>query len=110
MSEQIASPEQQTPPPIKSSSLAQISLVAGLLGWFIIPILGAFIAIFTGHRAKKEIREAVGHLTGDGMATAGLLLGYLQLFIIVIPVCVIIVLALLGPAIGDVFRNIVLNI
>ncbi len=49
-------------------------------------------------------------LTGDGLATAGLVLGYVQLFFIVIPVCVIVILALLGPAIGDVFSNIILNI
>ncbi len=110
MSDQMASPEQQLPPPTQSSSLATISLIAGILGWVLLPILGAIIAIFTGHRAKKEIRESAGGLTGDGLATAGLVLGYVQLFFIVIPVCVIVILALLGPAIGDVFSNIVVNI
>lgn len=110
MSEQIASPEFQVPPPTQSSNLAIISLIAGILGWFILPVLGAIIAIFTGHRARKEIRESAGKLTGEGMATAGLVLGYLNLFLIVIPICVIFILALLGPAIGDVFSNIVVNI
>ncbi len=60
MSEQMASPEQQLSPPRQSSTLATISLIAGILGWVLLPILGAFIAIFAGHRAKKEIRESGG--------------------------------------------------
>jgi hypothetical protein len=60
--------------------------------------------------AKKRIRESAGLLTGDGLATAGLILGYLQLVLVVIPICTITMLALLGPAIGDVFSNIVENI
>ena len=110
MSDQQASFEPQTPPPTQSSTLATISLIAGILTWFLLPILGALIAIITGHLAKREIRESAGRLTGDGLATAGLVLGYLQLLLIVVPVCVIVILALLGPAIGDVFFNIILNI
>lgn len=74
------------------------------------PILDEFVAIITGHMAKKEIRNSQGRLTGDGMATAGLILGYVQLILVIIPVCVIVILALMGPAIGDVFSNIILNI
>lgn len=110
MSDQQASFEPQIPPPTQSSTLATISLIAGILTWFLLPILGALIAIITGHLAKREIRESAGRLTGDGLATAGLVLGYLQLLLIVVPVCVIVILALLGPAIGDVFSNIILNI
>lgn len=52
-----------------------------VLGWTLIPIVGAIIAVITGHMAKKEIRESSGMLGGDGLATAGLLLGYSNLIL-----------------------------
>lgn len=83
-------PEGSTPPvypttPVykKDSSLAVASLVCGLLGWTFVPVLGAIAAIITGHMAKKEIRESNGMLSGDGMALAGLLLGYISLGLLV---------------------------
>ncbi|KAA3643603.1 MAG: pilus assembly protein [Chloroflexi bacterium] len=39
----------------------------------------------------------------------GLLVGC-GVVLVVIPICVIVLLALLGPAIGDVFSNIILDI
>jgi hypothetical protein len=96
--------------PQQTSNLATISLISGILTWVIVPIIGAIVAIITGHKAKNEIRDSNGQLTGDGMATAGLVLGYLQLVLGFIPVCIIIILALLGPAIGDVFSEILTQI
>jgi len=51
----------------------------GILGWTLIPIVGAIIAVITGHMAKKDIRHSDGLLGGDGIATAGLILGYSNL-------------------------------
>lgn len=51
----------------------------GIVGWVLIPIVGGIIAVITGHMAKKEIRESRGLLGGDGLATAGLVLGYSNL-------------------------------
>jgi hypothetical protein len=48
----------------------------GIIGWIFLPIVGAIIAVITGHMARKEIRESNGLLGGEGMATAGLVLGY----------------------------------
>jgi hypothetical protein len=76
------------PQPLQqSSSLAIASLVSGILGWFLIPIIGAIIAIITGHMAKNEIRSSGGRLSGDGMATAGLILGYVQVVLTVLGLC-----------------------
>lgn len=94
----------------RTSGLAITSLVTGILSWVLIPILGAIIAVVTGHIAKREIRASAGQLSGEGMATAGLILGYINLLLIAIPCCVIVVLALLGPAIGNVFSEIILSI
>jgi hypothetical protein len=66
-----------TPPP--TSSLSLTSLIMGIVGWVLLPVVGGIIAVITGHMAKKEIRESNGLLGGDGMATAGLVLGYSNL-------------------------------
>lgn len=81
--------QDRVPPP--TSSLALTSLIMGIVGWFLLPVVGAIIAVITGHMAKKEIRESQGLLGGDGMATAGLILGYSN---VVIGLCTCLVLIL----------------
>jgi hypothetical protein len=90
----------------KDSGLAIASLITGIVGWMIIPIFGSLAAIITGHLAKKEIKESNGMLSGGGMATAGLILGYIQWGFILLGIIVIVVLALLAPSISNIFNNI----
>ena len=59
----------------QNSALAVISLVAGILGWTLVPFLGSLVAIVTGHMARKEIRQNP-ELEGDIMAIIGLVLGW----------------------------------
>jgi len=59
--------------------MATFSLVSGILSWCLVPVVGAFVAIICGHMARAEIRRAQGALEGDGMAVAGMILGYLHL-------------------------------
>ena len=63
----------------RTSSLAIISLVSGLLGWTLAPWLGSIIAVITGHMARSEIRQQPDQIDGDGFAIAGLVMGYLFL-------------------------------
>jgi hypothetical protein len=74
-------PEFPTKTPKPTSSLSITSLIMAVLGWTLIPIVGGIIAVITGHMAKKEIRQSDGLLGGDGVATAGLVLGYSNLAI-----------------------------
>jgi len=73
--------QQYTPlPPVQTTStLAIISLISGIVSWFILPFVAAIAAVITGHMAKSEIRRSNGMLGGNGMATAGMVLGYIQL-------------------------------
>ena len=80
----------QTPPAKPSSNMAIASLVLGILGWTIAPGLASIGAIITGHMAKNEIRNSLGQLGGDGMATAGLIMGYAN---IVTGVCICLAVA-----------------
>ena len=64
----------------RTSVTAIISLVAGILGFIqVVPIIGPIVAIITGHMAKSEIKKSAGMVAGGGMATAGLILGYVAL-------------------------------
>lgn len=60
--------------PTETSGKAIGSLICGLL-FFIFPV--AVVAIILGHLSLSDIRKAAGRLTGQGIAIAGLVLGYL---------------------------------
>ncbi len=92
------------PPAPHTSTSAVISVIAGILGWFLLPILGPIIAIITGHVAKGEIRRSMGQITGDGLATFGLILGYLQLILACCSICVVTVMLLTGIG-GGIFES-----
>ena len=72
--------------PRQTSTLAIVSLIFGVLSWIVIPLLGSLVAIITGHMARTEIRREPERLDGDGLALAGLLLGYIQLVLVVLGV------------------------
>jgi len=63
-----------------TSSTAVVSLVFGVASWVLLPLIGAIIAVVCGHVARNEIRRAPpGSIDGDGLAVAGMILGYLNL-------------------------------
>ena len=77
--------------PARTSSLAVISLVFGILCWVALPFIAAIVAVVCGHSARGEIRRApAGTIEGDGMALAGLILGWVHLL-----VCFLVVVAFL---------------
>lgn len=71
-----------------NSTMAIVSLIAGILGITFIPFLGSIAALITGYMAKKEIRESAGVLGGDGLATAGLVLGWIGVGLGVLALCI----------------------
>jgi hypothetical protein len=79
-----------TQPSRRTSSMAIVSLVAGLLGWTFAPWLGSIIAIITGHMARAEIRRDPAGLEGDGLAVAGLVLGWAMILLSVFTVLAIV--------------------
>lgn len=79
-----------TPPPLASmretDGLAIASLVTALIGVPIAPVV-------LGHMARKSIRESGGMKDGDGLAIAGLVIGYAYLALIAVVVIAVIVAA-----------------
>lgn len=80
------------PQPVQNSTNAIISLVMGILGLTLLPVIGSIVAVITGMMARKEIRnsQASGFpLGGEGMATAGLIMGWIGIGLSVVGCCVV---------------------
>lgn len=61
-------------PDAPSSGKALASMITGIFG--LIFFFPAIAAIILGHISRSEIRKSNGQLKGNGMATAGLVMGY----------------------------------
>jgi hypothetical protein len=78
--------------------------VSGILGWTLLPWLGSLAAVITGHMARAEIRRSPETMEGDGLAVAGLVLGWSMILISVLTVLALVLflggLAALLAALG----------
>jgi len=81
-----------------TSGTAVASLVCGILGWTLLPFLGSILAIVLGHVARTQILESYGSVRGEGLAIAGLVLGYSSIAVAVGAVALAIVVTVLGIA------------
>ena len=84
--------DQQNLPPynttiLPSSTLAIVSLVSGILGFTMLPLLGGLVALWAGYAARKETRAIPPTASGDGIATAGIVMGWVQLGLGVVGIC-----------------------
>lgn len=72
---------------LPSSTLAIVSLVSALLGFTFLPVAGSIVALITGYMARSETRSIPPKASGDGLATAGIILGWVQIGLLIIGVC-----------------------
>ena len=79
------------PPPInpanspvgQRSGLALASVILGICGIALcLGPLGGIPAVICGHRAQSKIKRSGGAMTGAGLATAGLIMGYISIAMI----------------------------
>jgi len=96
----------QPPQRSSTSSLAIVSLIFGVLAWCMLPFVGALVAVICGHLARNEIRRAPvdQRIEGDGMAIAGMVLGYVQLVLSVLAVFFLIAALVFGPGLAHFWR------
>ena len=85
-----AAPAPTAGPGRRTNSLAMISLVAGLCGLSLVPLIGSIIAVVTGHRALRQIQQT--DQSGAGLARTGLGLGYFAIALAVLVAAVPLVL------------------
>lgn len=85
--------DQQNLPPIidaevlPTSTLAIVSLVSAILGFTFVPVIGTIAALITGYMARNETRAIPPRVSGDGLATAGIIMGWVQVALFVIGIC-----------------------
>jgi hypothetical protein len=72
---------------LPTSTLAMISLIAGILGFTMLPVIGSIVAILTGYSARKETRAVPALVGGDSLATAGIIMGWVQVGLTVVGCC-----------------------
>jgi len=70
-------------PPQQTDGKAVGSLVLGILSLTCASLFTGIPAIILGHLAHSNIRKSNGRLTGQGMAIAGLIMGYVSVVIFI---------------------------
>jgi hypothetical protein len=60
----------------------------GIVGWTVLPLIGSVLAIIFGYMARNEIRQRPADLSGEGLAMAGIVLGWLMVGLSVLVLCV----------------------
>jgi hypothetical protein len=72
---------------LPASTLAVVSLIAGILSFVMIPVIGSIVALWAGYAARKETRATPPTASGDGMATAGIVMGWIHVGLVVVSLC-----------------------
>jgi hypothetical protein len=72
----------------RTSGYAIAALVLGIAGFFVFPVIPSILAVVFGNKAKDEIR-ANPSIGGDGLATAGLVLGWIGVALAVLGLLVL---------------------
>jgi hypothetical protein len=62
-------------------------LIAGILGLTFLPFIASIVAVVIGRSAKAEIAASGGALGGEGLAQAGVILGWIGIGLGVVAVC-----------------------
>lgn len=78
-------PTQSSPKPYQEpqnyNTLAVVSLVSSILAWLVVPLLGSIVGVVCGHLARGQLRIQP-HESSSVLALLGLIIGYVQLFLI----------------------------
>lgn len=81
-----APPGQPVAPVTQVNGLAIASVLLAVL-WF--AGIGAVLALVFGYRARRQVQDSAGAQTGAGLATAGIILGWIGIVILVAGVILI---------------------
>jgi len=74
---------------LPTSPLAIASLVSALLGFTFVPLIGTIVALVTGYMARNETRSIPPRASGDELATAGIIMGWIQVGLLVLGCCAV---------------------
>ena len=63
------------------NGLAVASLVLGIVGWTV--CIGSILAVVFGFVARTQIQDSRGAQSGEGMAKAGIILGFVGIALVI---------------------------
>jgi predicted acyltransferase len=69
--------------------MALASLVMGIAGLTLFPLIGSILAVIFGYMARREIRQQPDQVSGSGLAMAGLVMGWIGLALALLGVVVL---------------------
>ena len=84
----------------QNSGKATTALVLGILGLVACGFFAGIPAIIVGKQAQREIDASNGWLTGRGMATAGIVMGWVEVALGILATVVVIFVYVFGHAVG----------
>jgi Domain of unknown function (DUF4190) len=98
-----------------TNGLAITSLILSIIGLplyfcYGFGIIFGIAALIFGYIARSQIKQSGNQQGGDGLAKAGIIIGWIPIAFMVCGISIIILLSILGPAIGNVFSDIILSI
>ncbi|MFD7307009.1 DUF4190 domain-containing protein [Promicromonospora sp. NPDC059942] len=89
-----APPQYAYPVAPPKNDLGVWSLITGILSWILCPLILGIVAIVTGNASRKAIREGLAN--NSGMATAGLVLGWINVALTAAGILVWVVFVVVG--------------
>ena len=87
--------------PKPSSGAATAALILGICGLVLCPLIPSILAVVYGSKARNEIDASGGQIDGRGLATAGLVLGWIGVVIYGLFGLLILAVAVLSARRGD---------
>ncbi len=84
-------PVQQAAYPRPTDGQATAAMIFGILGLTCFWGIAGIPAVLLGHLSKSNIRKSAGQLGGEGMATAGLIMGYISIALSLVIVAAIVI-------------------
>lgn len=93
-------PAYQPPYSPPTNTLAIISLIASIAGLTVLPTVGSIAGLIMGYIAKRQIAESRGAMSGDGLAKAGIIIGWIGIIIALLAICLSILLFVVLPILG----------
>lgn len=89
-------PRPPLPPSVPTSGMAVASLVLGIGGLTVLPLLGSILGIIFGYMARRDIRQRPDEVSGEGLALAGIIMGWIAVGLAVLGFLVFGAFALCG--------------
>jgi len=72
---------------VPTNGMAIAALILGIAGITVVPLIGSVLALILGYAAKRDIRQRPTETTGEGLATGGIVMGWIGVVVTVLVVC-----------------------